>query len=116
MPSRCTGARSSPVEVRSGTGHVPRARAGPGNHPPRARAGSPTHVTVNGYAGGTRLPAYWGRAMTDGTRTTIKQQPADAVRGQQPWFAQAPGDVLTALSSDADRGLGHGEAATRLSR
>jgi Ca2+-transporting ATPase len=53
--------------------------------------------------------------MTDGT-STIEQRRPDATDGQQPWFARPATDVVAALDSDAEHGLGRGEAAARLSR
>jgi Ca2+-transporting ATPase len=53
--------------------------------------------------------------MNDGT-STIEQRRPDATDGQQPWFARAATDVVAALDSDAEQGLGRDEAASRLSR
>ena len=49
-------------------------------------------------------------------RTSTIAQPAHTGDVQQPWFARAADAVVTALSSDAERGLGRGQAAERLSR
>jgi Ca2+-transporting ATPase len=53
--------------------------------------------------------------MSDGTGT-IDQRRADTGPVPQPWFAQAANAVVAALESDAERGLGHEQAATRLNR
>jgi Ca2+-transporting ATPase len=53
--------------------------------------------------------------MSDGTGT-IDQRRANAGLEQQPWFAQPASAVVATLQSDAERGLGHEEAATRLNR
>ncbi|MEV4637574.1 cation-transporting P-type ATPase [Actinoplanes sp. NPDC049548] len=53
--------------------------------------------------------------MTDGTGT-IEQRTPGIPGHERPWFARTAVDVVTAMGSDADRGLSRAEAAARLSR